>query len=462
MEYNQQRNDNYKQQRNDGYRQNRREERFYNSNFSLDNACKDNKDLYDLLKNEEGLVETEDLLYISKELVGTKINEFEDICDDINTELLRGILSYGYENPSRPQSYGIKPIIEGKDLLLQSQSGSGKSGAFIIGAVQSIDLALKKPQVIIISPTGDLALQTHKLCSALTSFMKDFRISLTVGGVPRDQNIRELTAKNEMCQLIIATPGRLEDVLKSNKDISSSIKLLIIDEFDELLSGSFKEKMKEIYKLMSSNMQSCFFSATLTNEVLELSNRIMKNPLKILLKQEEMTLDGIQQTYINCENEDDKLLVIKDLVKTLEIEQFMIYGNTIDKIEYIFEELCNSSDYTERDIRIIHGQMEKEVRNEIIRDFKKGLFKCLISTDLLARGIDVPSLFLVINFDLPNDPSKYIHRIGRSGRFGKKGLSINLINTSINNDINKQTIIKTSFDCKIINFNDYYQNNLIK
>jgi superfamily II DNA/RNA helicase len=462
MEYNQQRNDNYKQQRNDGYRQNRREERFYNSNFSLDNACKDNKDLYDLLKNEEGLVETEDLLYISKELVGTKINEFEDICDDINTELLRGILSYGYENPSRPQSYGIKPIIEGKDLLLQSQSGSGKSGAFIIGAVQSIDLALKKPQVIIISPTGDLALQTHKLCSALTSFMKDFRISLTVGGVPRDQNIRELTDKNEMCQLIIATPGRLEDVLKSNKDISSSIKLLIIDEFDELLSGSFKEKMKEIYKLMSSNMQSCFFSATLTNEVLELSNRIMKNPLKILLKQEEMTLDGIQQTYINCENEDDKLLVIKDLVKTLEIEQFMIYGNTIDKIEYIFEELCNSSDYTERDIRIIHGQMEKEVRNEIIRDFKKGLFKCLISTDLLARGIDVPSLFLVINFDLPNDPSKYIHRIGRSGRFGKKGLSINLINTSINNDINKQTIIKTSFDCKIINFNDYYQNNLIK
>ena len=462
MEYNQQRNDGYKQQRNDGYRQNRRGGRFSNPNFSLDDACKDNKDLYDLLKNEEGLVETEDLLYISKELVGTEINEFEDICDDVNIELLRGILCYGYENPSRPQKYGIKPMIEGRDLLLQSQSGSGKSGAFIIGAVQSIDLTLNKPQVIIISPTGDLALQTHKLCSALTSFMKDFRISLTVGGVSRDQNIRELTDEKEMCQLVIATPGRLEDVLKSNKNISSSIKLLIIDEFVELLSGSFKEKMKEIYKLMSSNMQSCFFSATLTNEVLELSNRIMKNPLKILLKQEEMTLDGIQQTYINCENEDDKLLVIKDLVKTLEIEQFMIYGNTIDKIEYIFEELCNSSDYTERDIRIIHGQMEKEVRNEIIRDFKKGIFKCLISTDLLARGIDVPSLFLVINFDLPNDPSKYIHRIGRSGRFGKKGLSINLINTSINNDISKQTIIKTSFDCKIINFNDYYQNNLTK
>jgi superfamily II DNA/RNA helicase len=452
----------YNQRRNDGYRQNKRGGRFSNPNFSLDDACKDNKDLYDLLKNEEGLVETEDLLFISKELEGTEINEFEDICDDVNIELLRGILCYGYENPSRPQRYGIKPMIEGRDLLLQSQSGSGKSGAFIIGAVQSIDLTLNKPQVIIISPTGDLALQTHKLCSALTSFMPNFRISLTVGGVPRDQNIRELTDEKEMCQLVIATPGRLEDVLKSNKNISSSIKLLIIDEFDELLSGSFKEKMKEIYKLMSSNMQSCFFSATLTNEVLELSNRIMKNPLKILLKQEEMTLDGIQQTYINCENEDDKLLVIKDLVKTLEIEQFMIYGNTIDKIEYIFEELCNSSDYTERDIRIIHGQMEKEVRNEIIRDFKKGLFKCLISTDLLARGIDVPSLFLVINFDLPNDPSKYIHRIGRSGRFGKKGLSINLINTSINNDISKQTIIKTSFDCKIINFNDYYQNNLTK
>jgi len=455
MEYNNQRS-------NDGYKQNRRGGKFSNPNYSLDDACKENKDLYDLLKNEEGLVETEDLLFISKELEGTEINEFEDMCDDVNIDLLRGILCYGYENPSRPQKYGIKPIIAGRDLLLQSQSGSGKSGAFIIGAVQSIDLKLNKPQVIIISPTCDLALQTHKLCSALTAFIKNFRISLTVGGVPRDQNIRELTNENEMCQLVIATPGRLEDVLKSNKNISASIKLLIIDEFDELLSGSFKEKMKEIYKLMSSNMQSCFFSATLTNEVLELSNRIMKNPLKILLKQEEMTLDGIQQTYINCENEEDKLQVIKDLVKTLEIEQFMIYGNTIDKIEYIFEELCNSSDYNERDIQIIHGQMEKDVRNEIIRDFKKGLFKCLVSTDLLARGIDVPSLFLVINYDLPNDPSKYIHRIGRSGRFGKKGLSINLINTSNTNDISKQTIIKTSFDCKIINFNDYYKNNLSK
>lgn len=450
----------YNQRRNDGYRQNKRGGRFSNPNFSLDDACKDNKDLYDLIKNEEGLVETEDSLFISKELEGTEANEFEDICDDINIDLLRGILCYGYEKPSRPQRYGIKPMIDGRDLLLQSQSGSGKSGAFIIGAVQSIDLTLNKPQVIIISPTGDLALQTHKLCSALTSFMKDLRISLTVGGVPRDQNIRELTDEKEMCQIVIATPGRLEDVLKTNKNISSTIKLLIIDEFDELLTGSFREKMKEIYRLMPSNMQSCFFSATLTNEVLELSNRIMNNPLKILLKQEEMTLDGIQQTYINCENEEEKLYIIKDLLKTLQIEQFMIYGNKIERVIYIFEELCNSSDYTDRDIRIIHGQMEKEDRNEIIRDFKKGKFKCLISTDLLARGIDVPSLYLVINYDLPNDPSKYIHRIGRTGRYGKQGLSINLINTNNNIDISKQTIIKTSFDCQIINFNDYYQSNL--
>ena len=218
--------------------------------------------------------------------------------------------------------------------------------------------------------------------------------------------------------------------------------------------------MKEIYRLMPSNMQSCFFSATLTNEVLELSNRIMNNPLKILLKQEEMTLEGIQQTYINCKNEEEKLYIIKDLLKTLQIEQFMIYANKIDRVEYIFGELYNSSDYISQDIKIIHGQMEKEDRNEIIRDFKKGKFKCLISTDLLARGIDVPSLYLVINYDLPNDPSKYIHRIGRTGRYGKQGLSINLINTNNNIDISKQTIIKTTFNCQIINFNDYYQSNL--
>lgn len=438
----------------------KKEKRYQNTNnYSLAEECEYSKDLYDFIKNEEDLVEINSM-FISKELVGKEIEDFDEIADEdsINRDLLRGIINYGYDKPSRPQRIGIRPIVEGRDLLLQSQSGSGKSGAFIIGAIQSIDFSLKKPQVVIISPTGDLADQTLRLCKALSCHIKDFRISYTVGKVDRKQNIKELTDKNEICQLVIATPGRLLDLMTNYNQICKTIKLLIIDEFDELLTGSFVDKMKQIYKNLSLDTQSCFFSATLTKDVLDLSNRIMKNPLKILLKQDDMTLDEIQQTYIFCVSENDKLIVVEDLLKTLEIDQFMIYVNTIDKAKYICEEL-HLRNY---DVEVVHGQMEKPERNEIIRNFKRGEFKCLISTDILARGIDIAHLYLVINYDLPDDPSKYVHRIGRSGRFGKKGLSINLINKNNDQEIKNQTIIKTSFDCKIENFNDFFEKNMNK
>jgi superfamily II DNA/RNA helicase len=424
----------------------------YNNNNTFEEEKKSTELKYDYSKNEEGLIDLGPLL-ISKELEGTNITNFCEIADEdkINIDLIRGLTAYGFDEPSLIQQYAIKPIVNGRDILAQSSSGTGKTGAFSIGILQSIDENLKKPQVIIISPTGDLADQTLKFIKAISSYM-NIKISYTVGGVDRKQNIQELTDEKEICQLIIATPGRLLDIITAEPKIKETIKMLVIDEFDELLTG-FKDAMKQIYSLLPHDMQSCFFSATLTQDVLDLSNKILRNPLKILLKKDDMTLDEITQTYINCETENDKMDVIKDLTQGLNIEQFMIYVNTIEKSVYVYEELKNFG----FDVCVINGQMEKYERNEIIKNFKKGQYKCLISTDLLSRGIDIAHLFLVINYDLPDDPSKYIHRIGRSGRFGKKGLSINLVNKNNASEVQFGTIIISTFKCQIINFNDYYQ-----
>ena len=282
-----------RQYKNNGYNNNKPKK--YSNNNSFEEEKKLNDLKYDYSKNEEGLVDLGPLL-ISKELEGTNISNFCEIADEdkLNINLIRGLTAYGFDEPSLIQQYAIKPIVNGRDILAQSSSGTGKTGAFSIGILQSIDENLKKPQVIIISPTGDLADQTLKFIKAISSYM-NIKISYTVGGVDRKQNIIELTDEKEICQLIIATPGRLLDIITSEPKITETIKMLVIDEFDELLTG-FKDAMKQIYSLLPCDMQSCFFSATLTQDVLDLSNKILRNPLKILLKKDDMTLDEITQT----------------------------------------------------------------------------------------------------------------------------------------------------------------------
>ena len=409
---------------------------------------------YDYAAVAEDLLEKDDIV-CSPEVFEMECETFDDIGGEkgLKETLLQGIYAYGFENPARIQSLAIPQIISGREILAQSQSGTGKTGAFVISALQLIDEKHKVPQAIILSPTCELAQQTYIVARSIGSFMKDVHFSYTVGGADRLANIKELGGtvgnkkldENAVAQIIVATPGRLKDLLAYNPELFDHIKLLVVDECDELLHGTFKEELKTIIKALPPDMKICLFSATLNTEVVALADMILDNPIKILIKKERITLKGIKQTFVKINHPDEKIAFLMDMLATLPIQQFIVYVNSKENAKRLREQL-EQENYA---VMTINSSNTKVERAEIIRSFKKGGAKCLISTDLLARGIDIQQLSLVINYDLPraDNIQAYIHRIGRSGRYGKRGLSINLIN-DYDKDI--QNLISLTFKCPIL------------
>ena len=408
---------------------------------------------FDFAKNEDNdLIEMDDIM-VSKEILKDEIKSFDEAIDENGNELkinlLKGIYAYGFEKPSRIQSLAIPQILKGREILAQSQSGTGKTGAFVIGCLNRIDEKLNKLQCIIISPTQELAYQTLIFVSALCEYL-NIRCSYAVGGTDREQNIKELNDGENTAQIMISTPGRLLDLTNRKIQYFQDVKILVIDECDELLKESFKDDLKIIiqYKL-PKKIQILLFSATLNQDIVALSEKIMINPLKILIKKENMTLDGITQTYVKVNNDNVKSLVLIEMLRTFPIEQFIVYVNSIKNSDNLKLELHREG-YS---VGTINSSNSKIERLEILRSFKKGEFKCLISTDLLSRGIDIQQLSLVINYDLPRKDNLecYIHRIGRSGRYGRHGLSINLVT---DRDISTQSLIQMTFKCVIDPFKD--------
>lgn len=414
-------------------------------------SVQDHEEKFNYTQLATDLLDKEDII-CSEEVITDACSKFEDIGGEkgLKEDLLLGIIAYGYLEPSRIQSYAIPQIIKGRDILAQSQSGTGKTGAFIISALELIDENLNVPQAIILSPTCELAQQTYIIGKSMSIRMPNVRFSFTVGGSDTSTNIKELggiyqgKTDDKVSQIIIATPGRLIHILKDYPQLFEHIKLLIIDECDELLSGSFRDEIKKILERLSENVQICLFSATLNNNVVMLANVILNKPVQILIKKEKMTLDGIKQTFIDIPKPEDKLNVLIEMLNTIPIQQFIVYVNSTKTADYLAEFL-EEKDYS---VLCINSTLAKYERAEIIRKFKQGGIKCLISTDLLSRGIDIQQLSLVINYDLPraNNIESYIHRIGRTGRFGKEGLSINLV-TKYEKDI--QNLISLTFKCEI-------------
>lgn len=342
---------------------------------------------------------------------------FEDL--NINDELLRGIYSYGFEKPSNIQHKGIPIIQSGKDLIAQSQSGTGKTGSFTIGLLNKVDVKLKRTQFIIISPTHELANQIYDVFSNLSKYM-EVSICKVIGKTNISQSREELSKDP---QIIIATPGRLLDFINRQYIYTDQIKTLVIDEADEILSQGFMDSICNIIKCIPRTTQICLFSATIPNEILELTTNFMDNPEKLLVKADELTLEGIQQFYINLKQYRWKYDVLIDLYDTINVTQSIIYINSKHTLNNIYERLR----IAEYPVSHIHGDMTKQDREQNLKDFKSGTTRVLLSTDLLSRGIDIQQLSLVINYDLPKSKETYIHRIGRSGRYGRKGVAINLV-----------------------------------
>ncbi len=345
---------------------------------------------------------------------------FDDM--GLNELLLRGIYAIGFENPSSIQKRAIVPVSLGYDIIAQSQSGTGKTATFTIGCLQRIEPDIVAPQLVILSPTRELAKQNHKVCSDLAEYL-GIKISLCIGGENLDENIKELDAG---VHVVIGTPGRVYDLLKRyvlNIDVMKSI---VLDEADEMLSRGFKEQIYDIFEHIppaaAATTQVCLFSATMPKEVLTLTDQFMKDAIRILVKNEELTLEGIKQYFVAVEKDIWKLDTLRDIYKHLTVDQAIIYTNTKRKAEWLAENL-RKSDFS---VVCIHSDMNQRDRNKVINDFKIGHERILIATDIIARGIDVQQVSLVINYDLPKFKETYIHRIGRSGRYGRKGLAINL------------------------------------
>jgi superfamily II DNA/RNA helicase len=341
--------------------------------------------------------------------------------DDFNLKdnLLRGIYSYGFENPSDIQCKALPIINEKKDLFAQAQSGTGKTGAFTIGGLNLVDESLKKTQVLIVNPTYELVNQNYDVMKSLSQYM-NINIMKVVGKTSLEECKNDLQKEPHV---IIGTPGRILDMINRRYLYTSDIKLLVLDEADEMLSSGFKETISGIFRYISKETQICLFSATKTDETVELTNKILNNPETILVDNKNVTLEGIKQ-YKVVIKEEWKYDTLVDIYNLLNISQCIIYVNYKNKLMGIYEELIKNN----YPVDYIHGEITKDERESKLLNFKNGATRILLSTDLLARGIDVQQLNLVINFDLPKSKETYVHRIGRSGRYGRKGVAINLIN----------------------------------
>mmetsp|Transcript_27817 Transcript_27817/g.55712 ORF Transcript_27817/g.55712 Transcript_27817/m.55712 type:complete len:464 (+) Transcript_27817:135-1526(+) len=337
----------------------------------------------------------------------------------LNDDLLKGIYAYGFERPSAIQQRAIRPIIRGRDVIAQSQSGTGKTAVFSIAALQILERNTRETQVLVLSPTRELAEQTSRVVSALGDFM-NVRCHACVGGKSMGRDIQALDGG---AQVVSGTPGRVFDMIRRRSLRTRALRALIVDEADEMLNRGFKEQIYDIYRYLPPSTQVVLVSATLPVEVLDMTRKFMADPVRVLVKRDELTLEGIKQFFVAVEKEEWKFDTLCDLYDTLTITQAVIFCNTKKKVDWLANKM-REANFT---VSAMHGDMEQQERDAIMDEFRSGSSRVLIATDLWGRGIDVQQVSLVICYDLPNNRELYIHRIGRSGRFGRKGVAINFV-----------------------------------
>jgi superfamily II DNA/RNA helicase len=367
-----------------------------------------------------------------------EIKAWEEL--EIDNNIMRGIFAYGFEKPSVIQQQSIKPIIMGKDILAQAQSGTGKTACFSIGALSQIKVTDNFTQVLILSPTRELTLQTANVIKNIGSFIEGLRVQTLFGGSSIDESSD--TLKKMPPHIICGCTGRVYDMMRRDKITSRKIKLVILDEADEMLSSGFKEQVYNIFQYFNNKIQVALFSATLPDNIQLLSSKFMRDPVKICIKSDKLTLDGISQYYVGVDDDRQKYYVLKDIFSSVHISSTIIYCNSVKRVVELYEAMKEDG----FPVCCIHSNMEKVDRDKSFADFRTGAYRILISSNVTARGIDVQQVSTVINFDLPKCIHTYLHRIGRSGRWGRKGIGINFVTRR---DMYKLREIKEHYICRI-------------
>jgi translation initiation factor 4A len=367
-----------------------------------------------------------------------EIQGWDDL--EINPNLLRGIFAYGFEKPSPIQQRAIKPLILKKDIVAQAQSGTGKTGTFTIGALSNVDVTNNSTQVLVLSPTKELASQTAKVFESIGCMMDGLRVQTLFGGSLVEDS-SSFSNKNSP-HIICGCPGRVHDMMRRDKISSKKIKLIILGEADEMLSSGFKEQVYNIFQYLSSDIQVALFSATLPDGINTIIDKIMRDPIRISVKREMLTLEGISQYYIAVDDDRQKYETLKNLFSYLSVSQSIIYCNSIKRVQDLYEAMIED----EFPVCRIHSNMDRVERESAFREFCHGKSRVLISSNVTARGIDIQQVSVVINFDLTKDVHTYLHRIGRSGRWGRKGVGINFITRR---DISNLKMIEEHYSTQI-------------
>ena len=336
-------------------------------------------------------------------------------------EILRGIYSYGFERPSPIQQRAIHPIQCGRELIAQAQSGTGKTATFTIGSLSRLNHALKGTQIIALAPTHELATQTTVVFNSIGTGIPNFSAKTFIGGT----NVRDEinSTKRTPPTVAVGCPGRILDLLQKGAFAVEDVHTIIIDEADEMLSQGFQEQVRSIFELLKEDVQVLIFSATLNKEVLDITRKFMRDPVRILMEPEKLTLEGIAQYYASVRTDDDKYDLLQQICSKMSINQCIIYCNSVNRVKQLHE--CMTRDGFS--VVCIHRHLSKYERETAFKQFKSSACRFLISSDITARGIDVQQVNVVINFDLTRDVNTYLHRIGRSGRWGRKGTAINFV-----------------------------------
>ncbi|KAI8883958.1 ATP-dependent RNA helicase DHH1 [Backusella circina FSU 941] len=351
----------------------------------------------------------------TEDVTATKGNEFEDYY--LKRELLMGIFEAGFEKPSPIQEEAIPIALTGRDILARAKNGTGKTAAFIIPTLEKINNKKPKIQALLLVPTRELALQTSQVCKTLGKHL-NIQVMVTTGGTTLKDDIMRL---NEPVHVVVGTPGRILDLASKKVADFSEASTFVMDEADKLLSPEFTPVIDQLLSFFPKDRQIMLFSATFPMVVKTFMEKYLKKPYEINLM-DELTLRGVTQYYAYVE-EKQKVHCLNTLFSKLQINQSIIFCNSTNRVELLAKkitELGYSCFYS-------HAKMLQSHRNRVFHDFRKGVCRNLVCSDLLTRGIDIQAVNVVINFDFPKNAETYLHRIGRSGRFGHLGLAINLI-----------------------------------
>lgn len=349
--------------------------------------------------------------------------DFDDM--GLSDELLRGVYAHGFERPTTVQRQGVPAVMSGRDTIIQAPSGMGKTGAFVIGALHLVDASLLDLQVLVLSPTHELADQSAATVRSIGGRIHGLRVHILVGGA-RPGGVRgDIEACRAGFHVASGTPGRVLHMLRDGHLDGSRVRLLVLDEADRMLDLGFMPVIHEVFGLIPKDVQVAMFSATMPDEALDFAGRFMRDPLSVLLKAEELPLERIRQYHVDVGAEMFKVDTLCYLysIPGVAIAKSIVFVNRKRTAKQLADEL-ERRDFT---VSAIHSDLEEEERRLRMREFRDGASRVMIATDVFARGIDVPHVSLVVNFDLPRRRESYLHRIGRAGRGGRKGLALSFI-----------------------------------